>query len=403
MFPALLCWGWFSAQIAEAQVTKIRENPQVQRFVPALDPGGTIRFLHSGAEQPAFQPASGWPVTVEVVINEDKLRGFSKAKSFFPFRESGGRIELGGASKGGTNFQPMGSWGNQKAIVEVNPGLSLPSGEATNPATSAAAIGSGPQAFVEGGPFTGSEADGYGFGHSWRFPGLVLVADAGPGILTDDALCPRDPVQAHNLAGFFHSIAYELKNARGRSTLVAHMNVPRGLFAPIVNPNCKLSSIFQSGFPRGDSQQKLKAIERFWRQQSSSPAKEAGEMEGPAGERVLQRQIDIKPQDEPLPDCEEGWGAQYLSQPLATVTLRAFLVDGQSPDVLLDLDGDGVVNRVDAVKAGLWVLSNEATYRVKVWDVSLVAKEKNGGYKLGRCKPPGNLHAGQLEPPPREP
>ncbi len=76
-------------------------------------------------------------------------------------------------------------------------------------------------------------------------PGLVVVADHGPGARTippgENDISPAadffdklQPAEAWNLAGLFHSSTYSLKGGSKQTSILAHINVPYGLFTPVV-------------------------------------------------------------------------------------------------------------------------------------------------------------------------
>jgi hypothetical protein len=84
----------------------------------------------------------------------------------------------------------------------------------------------------------GSLVDGFGYGYNPRLPGLVIVADAGPSIVTEnDSFLERpvrtDPLVCRNLAGFVQSVAYTLSDYAYDTSIVAHMNVVPELFTPV--------------------------------------------------------------------------------------------------------------------------------------------------------------------------
>lgn len=86
------------------------------------------------------------------------------------------------------------------------------------------------------GPATGDMADdGYGFGPDDDLPGLVVLAKHGPGIVYDtNTGIAAAPLRLRNLAGFVNAVSYELNSARSTTTIVAHMNVPNLLIAPVI-------------------------------------------------------------------------------------------------------------------------------------------------------------------------
>ncbi len=136
--------------------------------MPEID----IQFVSGGSTEPLIepliQPASGWPLTLSLTANEDKLLGIGLCfKKRYPVLDAPAFL----------------AFGDGETRVEFSPGLHV---------------------------------EDAGYGSNPRLPGLVVVADAG----------------TQNLAGFFHSVAYELRDSQGRTSILAHMNVPKNLFSP---------------------------------------------------------------------------------------------------------------------------------------------------------------------------
>ncbi len=304
-----------------------------------------IRFFNGAARSLNIEPFSGWPLTLHLTANEEKLKGigYEVAPYHFPRRDDKGFLVFadpdGCPSWVETSFQTMHEngvsqgflfypdcpeappvpWPWDEAMLEFDPGLNLPD----------LPCGDRPMIFVfdpgsrKGtslksiGPCVGSAEDSFGYGRNARIPGLVLVADTGPGIVFDKSFNRTKRLQTWNLAGFFHSIAYEMKDARGYTSLVAHMNVPGDLFAPVylvdrdVEVGCEGAS---------DTMIRI----------------DGGPLECVASE--------------PFPGDH-------------VVTVRAFVINGEAPDRLEDLDGNGQVDLRDAIKAGYDLLSGQAEFR----------------------------------------
>ena len=181
--------------------------------------------------------------------------------------------------------------------------------------------------------------DGYGYGASAILPGLVLVADAGPSVMLqqDPAVNPNGDFllrdgqghrQARNLGGFVNAVGYELNNALKLTSVVAHMTVPGFLFDPIVvEDRCV-------GIP-------------FFPEPAGGPDPNACK-----GAPIFR--IDGGPETTTPPD------------PNRVITFRLFVVNRAAPDVLADVNGDGIVDSKDAVAAGYALLSNEVKVQVKL-------------------------------------
>jgi len=205
------------------------------------------------------------------------------------------------------------------------------------------------------GPHLGSIYDGIGFGRSSKLPGLVVLADHGPGLLTtplgdpppnpDPNNIPTDsswfdrPAQeaAWNLAGFVNSVGYTLLNndrapvAWGRIRLQAPFNVPTGLITPVVMVDKNVDNPFTiDGELCGDD-----------------PSEAPYRMDGG-----------------PL-QCAENLGAYYSVDPIVNevvVTVRVFVVDGDAPEVVSDFNGDGIVDIDDVEAIGYVPLSAQRTF-----------------------------------------
>jgi len=177
--------------------------------------------------------------------------------------------------------------------------------------------------------------DGYGFGADDALPGLVVLADRGVGVVLDQTPgsppAPRSPRQARNLAGLLNSVSWELDDAIRHTSVNAHMTVPNGLVGPTIFADICV------GVPNPNAV-----------------------CEGSALPIV---QLDGGPQQSRCIGCQEF--RDYLSSLITTV--RVFVVNQTAPDLLTDLNGDGVVDAKDAALAGYTLLSNAVTVQFKVF------------------------------------
>lgn len=404
---------WARRGLTLLALAMVWASPEGQARDPKSSKEGVeIRFLNSGPKEPAIQPVSGWPLTLELRLDDEKLKGFGPlGASYLPSLEKRGEAFMGtplkhtgsgavGEGSDGSNTSALRVGLFQPPVIVFRPGLTV---------RQEGVDGARPQVFVSNeesrdqelapiGPPVGSKGDGYGYGHNRRLPGLVLVADGGPGVVTGKKFNRPKPLRARNLAGFFQSISYELKDAQGQTTLMAHMNVPAGLFTPVVLADCSLSKACElTGAPsefRKGSGSRGKPLPHSLRNFGGRAPAQKGTKSLPRTGNVLLR-VDGGPLR-----CEQHFLGVGLQRPTGVVTLRAFLVHGTAPDRLQDLDGDGLVSHKDAVAAGLRVLSQEATYRVRIVSATSLPFDFSGDQVVG-CWNGGNLFAGELTPAPR--
>ncbi len=305
-----------------------------------------IRFVNGGGQEPLIQPASGWPLTLSLTANEERLLGIGTGdmQGIYPMRNETGFLifedpdgcpswtdrvwqenhvaffEAGEDTEypDCTVPPPPVPWPMDETWLEVTPGLTLPD---PNPEVSGdqPQINRGVPARLQPiGPGVGSKTDDYGYGANARLPGLVVVADAGPGIVTDEHFNRSNPLMARNLAGFFHSVSCELKDSRQQTSVLAHMNVPKALFSPV-----------------------LLVDEKVEESRCGRPDAVIGRVDG-GSEECLDTSSRL----------EEH-----------VVTVRAFVVNGQAPEILTDLDGNGRVDVLDARRSGHELLSVQAIFR----------------------------------------
>lgn len=260
------------------------------------------------------------------------------------------------------DFYPGGateflSWERDETWLEITPGRSFPA-ELGAVAPAGVEEEDGPLVWsVSGfdgwvltavGPDLGTTADDVRFGAWRRMPGLVVLADHGPGLLTtepnpdlppsqlgdgnpvqSDFFDPSEPLETWNLAGLFGSAAYSLRGGYGETSALAHLNVPRNLFTPVVliDKNIAYTTKDDIGV-------------------SCEPGDTLYRMDGG-----------------PLTCFEGVLGHTDSVINSTTVTLRVFAVDGEAPDILVDMNNDGVIDINDAQLMGLKPITREATTR----------------------------------------
>jgi hypothetical protein len=199
--------------------------------------------------------------------------------------------------------------------------------------------------FVRGpyGPDLGTVGDDVRYGSWRRMPGLVVLADHGPGVKFiepdegDTVPAPDffdliEPREGRNLAGFFQSATYSLKGGIGETSLMAHLNVPYELFSPVVLFDNNIS------IPTLDDSDVL------------------------CGENDALYRMDGGPLT-----CFVGGGLASLDSVVnnTVVTLRVFMLDGVAPDILEDRDGNGRIDIHDAELMGFHPVSPQVTTRFK--------------------------------------
>lgn len=205
------------------------------------------------------------------------------------------------------------------------------------------------------GPTLGSEGDFTRYGRWDRLPGLVVIADHGPGLIThpiDPGFPPYDinnppqptphgfldppyPLEAWNMAGHFQSIGHTLQanlNAWpgwGRTTLTAQLVAANDLFKPVGLVDRMITEPFTD---------------------------DHGVL---CGEGDAAYRLDGGPLT-----CVPG-GINYLDGITREilVTLRIFVVNGDAPDIIFDMDGNGKLDVHDVEDMGHEALTHERTVK----------------------------------------
>lgn len=204
--------------------------------------------------------------------------------------------------------------------------------------------GSSPPIARSMGPLTGGQTIGdcYGYGQDEDLPGLVVMVDVGAARVFDqnfDIIEVSPGVRRiRNLAGFTSTVTRELKDRLGRSHVIGHMQVERGMLEPLVVFDARTAPV------------------------------------SPYIGSTFQRRIDSGPVQtfswvtQPTSD----YTAAELEELLATlsdstsVKIRAVLVEGPAPSYIDDLDQNGKFTINDLVLMGHTPLSNQARRTINV-------------------------------------
>ncbi|MBT8079462.1 MAG: hypothetical protein KJO31_12855 [Gammaproteobacteria bacterium] len=184
--------------------------------------------------------------------------------------------------------------------------------------------------------------DGYGYGVNDDFPGLYVWAEIGTGIVTDEFLNPvADPItgayKLRNMAGLFNSISYTQLARNNKSSLVAVLNVERGVLEPIVQIDFKNVDV-NSGAATGGG---------FLRRIDGGPIEDIAF--STAGDKFQ----------------NEAYEEVLASLENYEVIIKAAVVEGDALPFIQDLDGNGRYNKRDLEQAGHTLLSNLKRYRVR--------------------------------------
>jgi hypothetical protein len=195
---------------------------------------------------------------------------------------------------------------------------------------------------------------GGNYGLSPNLPGLVVLTDAGTGLVFDQNFNLATPITERNVAGFVNSVLYTLNNEAaapgqtGQLVIAAQLAVPPELFVPVVEVDDNVGLSPNGGLCTGQGGFGICSTATWmWR-------------------------ID----GEPVMTGSAGDLAAALDQ--RVVNIRIFVVNGNAPNQLADLNGDGVVNSQDAQLAGYQIISNELKIQVR-----------NFRQNKGKIPPPG--------------
>ena len=281
------------------------------------------------------QTPGGWPLEVVLTARERQLDGLAAESTFFPYLSAGyiGFDDPDGCLSFSENQRDVDCptpWPFDETWLKYEAGIRYPApdGDGFQPIVWQWNSQSGLNDLLAGiGPTTGSTEDGWGYGRTDLAAGLLLLPNRGPAIKVSEDFERELPLTVRNLAGFFNTGGIELKNSKGRTAVRLTMIVPPDLFESVylVDRSVDDASCLGGALVRIDG--------------------------GPLT---------------CLPGQGFDWYYSLLPRPdEESVLLRAFVVNGNAPEELSDLDGDGDVDSADAILAGFRIISNEARFVVR--------------------------------------
>jgi hypothetical protein len=262
------------------------------------------------------------------------------------------------------DLDDLEAWPFDETWLQFRPGVGVPDPSPTNEEArpNVWEYDGGVWRITEVGPLLGSEDDLIRYGRSDLLPGLVVLADHGPALLTTilNPLYSQPPytlpwagsgptlstffdspapLQAWNLGGHFNSLGYTLlanENAWpgwGRTTLTTQLVAQKELFSPVALVDRDISEPFIDDYgvecQSGHSAYRLDG--------------------GP----LTCVQWPINTMDEIFNDT--------------LVTLRIFVVSGEAPDTITDMDGDGVLDKDDVEAMGFDLITKQKTVRFHLY------------------------------------
>ena len=198
------------------------------------------------------------------------------------------------------------------------------------------------------GPRTGEDVvDGYALAADDDMLGLVLVSETGAGIVYDEpSFEPMAPMTLRNMAGMNNQVSFEWRNTKefknsGRGKKNGELIEVSKVWATFNTPVNWLRNLVMVDPCIGDITTCTETGQGMIRV-DGGPAQLVGKSD-PA---LIS--IDLLNQGE--------------------FTVTAFVVSGDAPDTLSDMNNDTVVNAMDASMAGYDVISNELSFTVLQYD-----------------------------------
>lgn len=203
------------------------------------------------------------------------------------------------------------------------------------------------------------ELDGYGYGADDDLASFVIMADVGGARVFDENF-DLVPGVLRNMGGFLNTVSGEELDGRGQTAITASMHILAGVFEPIAVIDADISDPALAGFDyaiRVDS--------------------------GPiTGFNVM------APFPPPMPGAANEFYDELLSQYYpAEIKIRAVAVNGEAPDFIYDLNGDGRYTARDVQLAGFQLLSNEVEVNLTVTHENLLTLSPDS-----KCPPRTFIH-----------
>jgi hypothetical protein len=204
------------------------------------------------------------------------------------------------------------------------------------------------------------QLDGYGYGADDDLASMVLIADVGGARVFDENF-DLVPGVVRNIAGFISMVSAEDIDGRGQTAITASMHVLAGVFEPIAIVDAGISDPSLAGY-------------EYAIRVDSGPVK-GFNLDAPF------------PPD--FPGAANDFYDELLSQYYpATVKIRAVLVNGEAPDYIYDMDGNGRYTARDVQLAGFQLLSNEVEMKLELTQQNLLTESPDS-----KCPPRTFIHS----------
>jgi hypothetical protein len=277
-------------------------------------PGMELPFVTS------LQPLGGWPLTFHLLANKPiglgtlssgPLPAGEGTKAYVVWADPDGQWSFGCLHGPGATCPPV-----DETYLEFRPGLTAQGSSGDRLTVKAflpAPYGSG---LYNGNVFDHPiwSLHAGGFGKSSALPGLVVLGDTGAArqFTADPALGIARTGLAWNVAGFIGAVAWTASDRMpflARTSVTAQMNVPTGLFQPILFVDFG-TCVGYGGYP---------SICPSWKWSIDGVYREGDPTTVIAAWRAI------------------------------VTTVRAFVLDGPAPDLIGDLNHDGVIDARDAL------------------------------------------------------
>ncbi len=201
------------------------------------------------------------------------------------------------------------------------------------------------------------ERDGYGYGADDDLASMVLIADIG-GARVFDEYFNLIPGVLRNMAGFLNAVSSEDFDGRRQTAITASMHILAGVFEPIAVIDADTTNT---------------SFEYAMRVDSGAPV-----------EFNLVEPKPVMPEPgETNPYYDELLGRYYPVK----VKIRAVLVNGEAPDFIYDMNGDGRYTARDIELDGYQLLSNEVAINLKLTHENLLTESPDA-----KCPPRTFIH-----------
>lgn len=201
--------------------------------------------------------------------------------------------------------------------------------------------------------------DGYGYGADDDLASFVLMADIGGARVFDENF-DLTPGVIRNMAGFINTVSVEELDGRGQTAITAALHPLAGVFEPIAIVDANISDPNLAGF--------------------------AYAMRVDSG--------DIVPfnMNAPFPPAIPGASNEFYDELLSryyptTIRIRAVVVNGEAPDYIEDMDGNGHYTARDVEMMGYQLLTNEVDLRIALTENNLLEESPDA-----KCPPRTFIH-----------